>query len=668
MTNPFPHLFSPVTVGAYTLKNRIMNTGHAAHFQTGDGLPTERYVDYVGERARGGVGIVVTGHTVPYYDGDVALSLASYDERIVPMYQRMAAATHAHYVPLLAQLGHRGRRVSDGAAFLQRPSIAPSAVPPPDFSAPQLVPHAMTIAEIEETLEQFSAAARRAMAGDLDGIELSIGMDYLFPNFLNAQANRREDRYGGATLEERMTFMYETVDAVRDAIGRERILGIRMYDDLEDWGLRLDDYKQVARLLEAHGKVDYFNMWQGIVPSPRSGRTHWPAHYYPPGAFAHLPSGIKAYVSLPVVGTGRLDSPAVAERFIAEGTADLVGMARALIADPHLPNKAREGRTGDIRTCIACTQSCVGHIYVGMGVGCIYNPVTGREGEWAVLPPAVERRKVVVVGGGPAGMEAARIAAERGHEVLLFERGARLGGQVNLVMRTPARDNFEEIILFFERQLAKIGVDVRLRTEAGVDDILSEGPDAVVVATGSSAYRPEVIGNDKRHVLTAREVIQGNAEIGENVLVVDTLGRAEAPTVAELVADMGRKVEIVTGLAYVGCEMPVPAWHNLMERLLQKDVALTPFTGVWEIEDGSVEVYNVISWQPRTMEGIDTVVFASGGVPDDGLGAALAGRVGELHVIGDCYQPRDIEVAVVDGHRAGRAIGGLPQPSRSSRW
>lgn len=220
MPDPFPHLFSPVTVGPYTLKNRIMNTGHAAHFQTGDGLPTQRYVDYVGERAKGGIGIAVTGHTVPYYDGDAALSLASYDDRIVPMYRKMAAATHAYDVPLLAQLGHRGRRVADGAAFLGRPSKAPSAVPPPDFSAPQLVPHAMTLAEIEETLDQLSAAAQRAIAGDLDGVELSVGMDYLFPNFLSAQANRREDRYGGATLEERMTFLYETVDAVRDAIGR----------------------------------------------------------------------------------------------------------------------------------------------------------------------------------------------------------------------------------------------------------------------------------------------------------------------------------------------------------------------------------------------------------------------------------------------------------------
>lgn len=656
MSSAFPNLFSPITIGRRTLANRIMNTGHAAHFQAGDGLPTGRYVDYLRERARGGAGIIVTAHTVPYYDGEVSLSLASYDDRIVPMYAKMAQATHAFDVPLLAQLGHRGRRVADGAGLLNRPTQAPSAVPAPDFSTPQLVPHAMSLAEVEEAVTQFKAAARRAIDGDLDGVELSVGMDYLFANFLSESANRRDDKYGGNSLEDRMTFLYEVVDAVRAAIGAESILGIRFYDDLEDYSLRLDDYKHVAMLLEAHGKVDYFNMWQGLVPSPRSGRTHWPSHYYEPGAFAHLPAGLKEVVSLPVVGTGRIDSPGLAERFVAEGTADIVGMARALIADPHFPNKAREGRTDDIRTCIACTQSCVGHIYLGLGVGCIYNPVTGREGEWADLPGAAPRKKVVVIGGGPAGMEAARVAAERGHGVVLFERGRRLGGQVNLVMQTPGRENFEEIILFFERQLAKLGVDVRLGTEANADDVLAESPQAVVVATGSTAFRPDVIGADREHVTTAREVIQGNARIGDSVLVVDTLGRAEAATVAELIADMGRKVEIVTGLAYVGCEMPAPAWHNLTERLLNKNVTLTPFTGVWEIEEGSVEAYNVISWQPRSIEDVDTVVFASGGLAEDGIAPQLEGRVDVLYRVGDCYQARDIEVAVVDGHRVGRLL------------
>jgi len=656
MSQHFPHLFSPLEVGRYRLANRIMNTGHAAHFQTGDGLPTERYVDYVRERARGGAGIIVIGHAVPYYDGEASLSLTNYDQRVVPVYQRMVAATHAHDVPLLAQLGHRGRRISDGAGFLSRPTRAPSAVPAPDFSTPMLVPHAMSTAEAEQAVEQLAAAAARARRGDLDGIELAVGMDYLFANFLSAQANRRDDRYGGATLAERMTFLHEVVDAVRAELGAQRLLGIRFYDDQEDYSLRLADYREVARLLEARGAVDYFNMWQGIVPSPRSGRTHWPSHHYPPGAFAGLPRGLKQAVTLPVVGTGRIDSPALAERFVAEGIADLVGMARTLIADPHFPNKAREGRTQDIRTCIACTQSCVGHIYLGLGVGCIYNPVTGREGEWAELPRAPARRRIVVAGGGPAGMEAARVAAERGHEVVLLDRGRRLGGQVNLVMRTPARESFEEIIGYFERQLAKLGVDVRLGVEAGVDTVLAESPDAVVVATGSRAFRPEVIGADAPHVLTAREVIAGSVGIGERVLVVDTQGRGEGMGVAEHLADQGRRVEVVTGLAYVGCEMPAPAWHVHAERLLTKGVTFTPFTGVWEIEQHSVEVYDVVSWQPRTIDGIDTVVFAAGGVADDALLCALEGRVPELHAIGDCYQARDIEVAVVDGHRVARVL------------
>jgi 2,4-dienoyl-CoA reductase-like NADH-dependent reductase (Old Yellow Enzyme family)/thioredoxin reductase len=656
MAHSFPQLFSPIRIGNYTLKNRIMNTGHAAHFQTGDGLPTDRYVDYVRERAKGGAGIIVTGHTVPHYDGAAALSLANYDDRIVPIYDRFAEAAHAYEVPVLAQLGHRGRRTADAVAYLGRPNQAPSTVPAPDFSAPQLPTHAMTTEEVEETVQLFAAAARRVKRGSMDGIELAVGMDNLFANFLNPSVNSRVDRYGGGDLEERMSFMLEVVEAVRGELGADLLLGVRFYDDLVDYSLGLEDYKTVARLLEGTGSIDYFNMWQGIVASPKSGRAHWPAHYYEPGQFVHLPAGLKEVVSLPVVGAGRIDSPALAERLIEQGKLDIVGMARALIADPHFPNKVKEGRTDDIRTCIACTQSCVGHIYLGMGVGCIYNPVTGREREWAELTPAAKSRKVVVVGGGPAGMEAARIAAERGHQVVLFEKDRRLGGQINLVMRTPARDNFEEIILFFERQLAKLAVDIRLGTQAEPDQVLAEAPDAVVVATGSTPLRPRVLGADGRHVLSAREAIQDPAQVGARVLVVDTLGRAEAPTTAEFLVDQSRQVEIVTGLEYVGREMRYPAWHHLIERLMTKNVKLTPFTGLWEVLKDSVDVYNVVTWEPRSIEGIDTVVLAAGGEAADGLYRDLKGRVADLHLIGDSFQPRDIELAVVDGHRVAREI------------
>ena len=653
MTDNFPNLFSPISIGKYTLKNRIMNTAHGARFQTSSGVPTERYVDYVRERAKGGCGSIVTGFTVPCHDGDPTRSLANFDATVVPIYQRMSGATHEYDVPLLVQLGHRGRRVS---GYLGRPMNAPSAVPAPDFSTPQMVPHVMTTNEVETVVQQFGEAAARSKQGDIDGIELAVGVDFLFSNFLNARSNLREDKYGGGTLEERMTFLYEVLDAVRTGLGAERLVGVRLYDDLVDYGLDLQDHKGIAKLLETTGKVDYLNMWQGIVQSPKSGRAHWPSYYYEPGAFAHLPAGLKSVVSLPVVGAGRIDSPALADRLIAEGKTDIIGLARTLIADPHFPNKAREGRSEDIRPCIACTQSCVGHIPLGLPVGCIYNPVTGREAEWAEIEPSDDPKKVVIVGGGPAGMEAARVCAERGHEVTLFECARRLGGQVNLVMRTPNRGSFEEITAFFERQLSKLGVDIRLGVTVTANEVLAENADAVVIATGSTAFFPEALGLDQRHVMSARNVLEGNADIGESVLVVDTVGRAEGLTTADYLADQGRKVEVVTGLAHVGPDMPSPAWHNLLEQLMSKKVKLTPFTGVWEVLEDSVDVYNVVTWEPRTIGNVDTVVFASGGLADDSLYHELSHQRKNVHVIGDSYQPRDIEIAVMDGHRVARAI------------
>ena len=332
-------------------------------------------------------------------------------------------------------------------------------------------------------------------------------------------------------------------------------------------------------------------------------------------------------------------------------------MAKTLIADPHFPNKAKAGKVEDIRQCIGCTQACVGHVEIGLGVGCIYNPVTGREEIWGELSKAETAKKVVVVGGGPAGMEAARTAAMRGHKVVLFDKGTRLGGQVNLVMKTPKRDSFEEIILWFERQLPKLGVEIRLRTEATVESVLAENADEVIVATGSTAYLPEIEGADRAHVFTARQVMEGKAKLGTSVVVFDTVGRAEGATVADYIADQGRQVNIVTGLEKLAPDMPSPTRHHTLEKLMGNPaVTITPYTAIFEVGEGLVEAYNVVTWEPKTIEGVDTVVFASGGIADEGLVAPLRARHPSVRVIGDSFQPRDIELSIIDGHRMGREI------------
>lgn len=657
MSDFFPNLFAPIRIGTYTIKNRIMNTGHAAHYQQGDGTPSQAYADYVRERAKGGAGIIVTGHTVPVYDGQLSLSLTNYSDASSDAFKRMADASHEFDCPILAQLGHRGRRLMDGGAYHGRAIVAPSAIPTPDYSVPMIMPHVLDTSEIEAIVMAFGAAAARLRRVGYDGIELAVGMDYLAANFLHPNGNRREDKYGGQTLLERMTFLREVLRVLRSEMGSDRIIGIRMYDDLAEFSMQLSDYVALAKILEAEGLVDYFNMWHAVTSIPRQGRMHWPSHYYEPGAFVHLPAALKAAVKLPVVGAGRMDSPGIAERTLADGKADIIGMAKTLIADAHFPNKAKAGKVDDIRSCIGCTQACVGHVDIGLGVGCIYNPVTGREGIWSELPPAKTARKVVIVGGGPAGMEAARVAATRGHRVVLFDRGPRLGGQVNLVMKAPKRESFEEIILWFERQLPKLSVDIRLRTEVGLEAILAEEPDEVVIATGSKPYLPEIEGAGLPHVFTTRDAISGRAELGKRLAIFDLVGRGEAVSVTDYLAQRGHEITFITGLETIAPHMPSPTRHHQLERLMNyPNVRLMTHTAPWEITENGAEVYNVVTWQPDSISDVDTVLIGAASAADEVLAQSLRDKQVSVCLIGDCFQPRDIELAIIDGHRVGREI------------
>ncbi len=653
MTQQFPLLFTPFQLGKYTLQSRIVVTGHAANFYDRQKHPNEAYGYYLRERAKGGAGLVTIGisNVHPTSIGDQM----NCDDSIIPKFQRVADMVHEYPVPVMTQISHFGRK----AGVAQRTKLdgditvmAPSAVPPPAFGYAQVMPREMNIDDIEETVDAFGQATRRVREGGLDGVEVMIGSYNLIAQFLHPQSNRRTDKYGGNSLEERSTFMMEVLRATRNALGPDLLLGVRLYDDLVSYSLDFEDLKAISRLLDASGLVDYINSWVGSVPGESSIRHHVPPYYHDPGDSAWRAEGIKDLVNLPVIGIGRINTPALAEEMLATGKMDLVGMVRELIADPYFPVKAKEGRVDDIRMCLACSQSCAGRQGLGLPITCIYNPVTGHEKEWADPGPAPVKKKVVVVGGGPAGMEAARVAAERGHNVVLFERSDRLGGMINIAMLPPHRESYEEIILFGEKQLPKLGVDVRLGVEADADTVLSESPDAVIIATGSTPYMTEIPGAEGQNVLTVGDVLTG-AETGERVVIIDTQGNPPASLVADFLSDQGKHVEIVTGLPYVGSGIQVRAvWHFLYGSLIEKGVVMTSMTGVTRIGEDSVDVYHVVNPEiTRTIESVDTVVISAGGQANDALYHDLQGKVPDLHAIGDCAQPRDIEMATYQAHK-----------------
>ena len=657
MTQQFPLLFTPFQLGKHTLQSRIVVTGHAANFIDAN-MPNEDYGYYLRERAKGGAGLVTLGLCSVH--PTATSNHMNCDDRIIPRYRRIAELVHEYPVPVMAQLGHSGRKA--GPAQRQELNgdcltIAPSPVPTPSFSDVQVMPHEMSTDEVEEIVAAFGQAAGRARSGGLDGVEIAVGSHGLISQFLHSQSNHRTDKYSGATLEDRTTFMMEVLRAARDAVGPDLLLGVRIFDDLVDYSIDYEDSKTIVRLLDTSGLLDYINVWIGVTPNTWSVRSHVPPYYHAPGEFAWRSAGIKELVSLPVIGIGRINNPALAEEMLATGKMDLVGMVRELIADPQFPNKARTGRVEDIRTCMACNQSCAGRFGLGLPITCIYNPVTGHEKIWADPGPAVVPKKVVVVGGGPAGMEAARVAAERGHRVVLFERSERLGGQVKLVMQTPMRESFEEIIRFGEKQLPKLGVDLRLGVEADAETILAENPQAVVLATGSEPYLPEIPGAEGNNVLSVDDVLKG-ADTGERVVIVDTQGTAPGSMVAEFLVDQGKQVEIVTGLNYVGSGIITHSvWNHLYDRLLVKGVTMSPMTGVTRIGEDSMDVYHVVNPEiTRTIESVDTVVISAGGQANDGLYQELRGKIEGLHAVGDCAQPRDIEMATYEAHKVAVVI------------
>ncbi|HEU5195597.1 MAG TPA: FAD-dependent oxidoreductase, partial [Methylomirabilota bacterium] len=463
--------------------------------------------------------------------------------------------------------------------------------------------------------------------------------------------------YGGS-LENRLRFSMEVLAEIRRQVGRDFVVGARISgDERTPGGLTADDMVEIARRLAGSGLLDFLSIIGGAAHDYALQAAAIPNMSFGAGVYLPLAAAVKRAVpSMPVLHASRIVDPLHADRIVLAGDVDVVGMTRALIADPDLPRKAREGRFDDIRTCVGANEGCIDRIYLGKAVSCVQNPATGREAELGEVRPAAAPTRLVVVGGGVAGLEAARIAALRGCRVVLLEKTGELGGQVLLAARAPARAEYAGIARYLAAQVRKLGVDVRLGVEATAELVVSERPDAVIVATGSHPYVPPVPGSDGKHVVTDRDVLAGETTVGASIVVVDDVHTEEALSTAELLLDQGRRVEVISPLFYVGQDVGITSVAPLYARLYGKGVVLTPCTELRAIEGTTVIVANVFSGAERRIEPVGTVVLAAGSRSTDTLYRALRGQVARLYAVGDCVAPRGVHQAILDGTRAARAL------------
>jgi len=440
MTASFPLLFSPLRMGPRTLKNRICCSAHADALAE-DGMPTERTVRYYELKARGGAGLIMCFGSASVHPTSPARDwngVELFDDRVLPFLRTFSEAMHRHGVPCVAQITHRGRRGRSSNTWGRM--YGPSAVREPNHRE---TPHPLEPKRMREFIEAFATAAGRLQEGGFDGCEVMASHGHLIDQFWTPNANRRSDEYGG-DLANRLRFGIEVLRAVRERVGSDFLVGIRMTgDDLVEGGLDGGACQEIAGRLDELGLLDYFNVIGASAETYRAEAAAVPDMSFPPALYCPLAAAIKAVVRVPVIATGRINDPATAERVLRERQADVCVMTRALIADPDLPNKALQGRLDDIRPCFGYNSGCIDRIYTGRGVTCVQNAVIGRELEWADLPKASGPRKVVIVGGGPAGLECARVARLRGHDVVLLEKSQELGGQTRIARRAPSREDFD---------------------------------------------------------------------------------------------------------------------------------------------------------------------------------------------------------------------------------
>ncbi len=670
-------LLQPLRVGGVTLRNRVFSSSHAPGY-TVDGLASDRYRLYHEEKARGGIGLTMIGGSTNVAPDSPSVwgQLYAGDDRVVPGLAELADGVHSHGAAVMCQITHMGRRtIWDDGNWL--PTISPSRVREPMHRS---FPKVMEDSDIRRVVRSFGDAAGRVKTAGLDGVEV-IATGHLVDQFWSPVVNQRTDRYGGS-LENRMRFSLEVLEAVRSAVGDGFAVGVRMTGDEDlEGGLTAPDCADIAQRLALTGLLDFVNVIRGNLITHPGLAGAIPPIGTPLAEQLPVAAAIKEAVDLPVFHAGRIPDVATARHVIAEGIVDMVGMTRAHIADPHIVAKVERGEENRIRTCVGASY-CINRLYLAQEALCVQNPATGREATipHLTVPSRASPESVVVVGAGPAGLEAARVCAERGHAVTLFEAQSETGGQVRLAARASDRTrDMAGIVDWLDQEVAEAGVDVRLNSPVAAEDVLDCAPDVVIVATGgwpdTGVLLPGATGADL--LVSVAEVVSGHVTVGPRTLVFDDHGNLQALSCVEYLLDRDAKVQLVTPDRAVGHELDGTLHPAYLERFHNDGVEMVPdhrLVGVSR-SDGRLEAVlaNVYTGSELTSI-VDQVVVEHGVVPIDNLFLELCDRSangGELDVdafitgrpqprpdgrfrlfrIGDAVAGRDIHAAIYDARR-----------------
>jgi len=661
-------LFEPITINSLTVKNRIympaMHLGMARMYEV-----TDQIVDFYVERARGGAGMICVGFaTVDEVSGNPQ-NIGAHKDDFIPGLHRLSQAIQENGARSVAQLNHAGRYNLSFFLFGKKP-VAPSPIP---SRLTRETPHELTVEEIHQTIESFAQAALRVKKAGYDAVEVLSGTGYLLSEFLSPLTNQRTDEYGGS-LENRMRFGLEIMKAIKSVVGSDYPLMVRMNgNDFMAGGQGRLELQKYARALVEQG-VDALCINVGW----HEARVPQIVTSVPRGVFAYLSRGIREVVEVPVIASHRINEPAVARKLLTEGMCDMVAMGRSLIADPHLPNKTRNGRDNEIIHCVACAQGCFDHLFKMKHIECLCNPRAGHEG--TPLQKADVIKKVMVIGGGPAGMSAALAASERGHVVTLYEKGARLGGQLYLAAAPPGREEFRLVAQDLAHQIARSEVTVKLNTAVDAALLEAEKPDEVVLATGARPLQPAIPGIDQPHVVDAWDVLLDKVSTGTRVIVVGggavgvetalflaekgtlsgealkflLINKAEEPDVLFELATRGTKeVTVLEMVDKVGQDIGKTTRWGILQDLSRygvttltnaKALGITP-TGVTIVQDNEESEFPA-----------DTVVLAVGAHSDQSLVEHLKALNIHFTVVGDAKKVATAFDAVHAGFKAGRSI------------